>query len=260
MKSASHLLLAVALLFGSSAVVFGGNVRMDYDHSVNFSQYHTYSWGQVKTSDPFYVDRIKQAVNQHLQAKGWRLVPSGGAVTIFATDNVHNQKETQTMYDGLGGGWGGGWGWGGWGWGWRMGARYRRRHDHDDESAGREPGDRYVRQHFEEAAVEMPGHGRSLDKCEQEYETAGWGYRQDVQGFSAEAEQLTVGREAYTAAWRMVEPYITYGTLGITTDRSAVPVLRRGPCSSSARSAQTSSAGTNHPDQPGPTGDSGRSS
>jgi hypothetical protein len=117
MKSASHLLLAVALLFGSSAVVFGGNVRMDYDHSVNFSQYHTYSWGQVKTSDPFYVDRIKQAVNQHLQAKGWRLVPSGGAVTIFATDNVHNQKETQTMYDGLGGGWGGGWGWGGWGWG-----------------------------------------------------------------------------------------------------------------------------------------------
>jgi len=117
MKSASHLLLAIALLFGSSAVVFGGNVRMDYDHSVDFSQYHTYSWGQVKTSDPFYVDRIKQAVNQRLQAKGWRLVPSGGAVTIFATDNVHNQKETQTMYDGLGGGWGGGWGWGGWGWG-----------------------------------------------------------------------------------------------------------------------------------------------
>ena len=110
MKSASHLLLAVALLFGSSAVVFGGNVRMDYDHSVDFSQYHTYSWGQVKTSDPFYVDRIKQAVNQRLQSKGWRLVPSGGAVTIFATDNVHNQKETQTMYDGIGGGWGGGWG------------------------------------------------------------------------------------------------------------------------------------------------------
>ncbi len=117
MKSASHLLLATALLFGSSAAVFAGNVRMDYDHSVNFSQYHTYCWGQVKTSDPFYVDRIKQAVNQRLQSKGWRLVASGGAVTVFATDNVHNHKETQTMYDGIGGGWGGGWGWGGWGWG-----------------------------------------------------------------------------------------------------------------------------------------------
>jgi len=38
-------------------------------------------------------------------------------VTIFCTDNLHNQKETQTMYDNFGGGWGAGWGWGGWGWG-----------------------------------------------------------------------------------------------------------------------------------------------
>jgi hypothetical protein len=52
-----------------------------------------------------------------LQAKGWQLVPSDASVTIFATDNLHNQKEVQTMYDGLGGGWGGGWGWHGWGWG-----------------------------------------------------------------------------------------------------------------------------------------------
>jgi hypothetical protein len=36
---------------------------------------------------------------------------------IFATDNVHDQKQVQTMYGGMGGGWGGGWGWGGWGWG-----------------------------------------------------------------------------------------------------------------------------------------------
>ena len=70
----------------------------------------------METSDPFYVDRIKQAVNKELQAKGWQLAPSGASVTIFASDNIHNQKEVQTMYDGFGGGWGGGWGWGGWGW------------------------------------------------------------------------------------------------------------------------------------------------
>jgi Domain of unknown function (DUF4136) len=117
MKSGANLLLAGALLLGSSVVALGGNVRTDYDHGANFTQYHTYSWGKVQTSIPFYATRIKQAVDQRLQAKGWQLVPSGGAVTIFATDNVHNQQEVQTFYDGLGGGWGGGWGWGGWGWG-----------------------------------------------------------------------------------------------------------------------------------------------
>ena len=117
MKHASHLALAAALLFASSVAAFAGDVRTDYDHGANFAQYHTYSWGQVKTSDPFYVARIKQAVDQQLQAKGWQLMPSGGTVTVFASDNLHNQKETQTMYDGIGGGWGGGWGWGGWGWG-----------------------------------------------------------------------------------------------------------------------------------------------
>src|SRR5271170_3169022 len=117
MKQLWKIMLAGALLFGSASSVLADNVRTDYDHGVNFTQYHTYSWGQVQTSDPFYVDRIKQAVDQQLQAKGWQLVPSNGSVTIFASDNLHNQKETQTMYDGFGGGWGGGWGWGGWGWG-----------------------------------------------------------------------------------------------------------------------------------------------
>jgi Domain of unknown function (DUF4136) len=121
MKRGLHLVLAGALLLGSSVVALGDNVRTDYDHQANFSQYHTYSWGKVQAADPFYVSRIQQAVNTQLQAKGWQVVPSGGSVTIFANDNLHNQQETQTMYDNLGGGWGGGWGagwgWGGWGWG-----------------------------------------------------------------------------------------------------------------------------------------------
>lgn len=105
------------LLLGSAIAALGDNVKTDYDHGANFAQYHTYSWGKVQTADPFYVSRIQQAVDSQLQAKGWQRVPSGGAATIFATDRVHNQKEVETMYDGLGGGWGGGWGWGGWGWG-----------------------------------------------------------------------------------------------------------------------------------------------
>ena len=109
-RYAQTLLLAIALI-GSSMAAFAANVRTDYDHSVNFSQYNTYSWGKVHTSNPFFASRIQGAVDQQLQAKGWKLVPSGGAVTVFATDNIHNQQEVQTMYDGWGGGWGYGWGW-----------------------------------------------------------------------------------------------------------------------------------------------------
>src|ERR1700761_4548011 len=114
--------LAVALI-GSGSLAFAGNVQTDFDHSANFSQFTSYSWGSVKTTDPFYVSRVQSAVNQQLQAKGWQLVPSGGSVTVFATDNVHDQQQIQTMYDGLGGGWGAGWGWGGWGWGGGWGPR-----------------------------------------------------------------------------------------------------------------------------------------
>jgi hypothetical protein len=95
MKYGLHLALAGALLLGSSVVALGDNVRTDYNHQVNFSQYHTYCWGKVQTTNPFYVARIQTAVDKQLQAKGWQLVPSGGSVTVFATDNLHNQKETR---------------------------------------------------------------------------------------------------------------------------------------------------------------------
>jgi hypothetical protein len=99
------LLLAAALV--GTATAFAGNVQTDYNHAANFSQYKTYSWGKVQTTDPFYVGRVQNAVNQQLQAKGWKLAPTGGSVTVFATDNIHDQKQIQTMYDGLGGGWAG---------------------------------------------------------------------------------------------------------------------------------------------------------
>jgi hypothetical protein len=117
MKRYWQAIALAAALMVPAGNAFAGNVQTDYDHSVNFTQYTTYSWGKVQTTDPFYVNRVQTAVNQQLQAKGWKLVPSGGAVNIFATDNVHDQKQIQTMYDGMGGGWGGGWGWGRWGWG-----------------------------------------------------------------------------------------------------------------------------------------------
>ena len=41
-----------AICLGAALPAHAADVRTDYDHSANFSQYHTYSWGDVKTSDP----------------------------------------------------------------------------------------------------------------------------------------------------------------------------------------------------------------
>jgi hypothetical protein len=86
-------------------------VVTDYDHSANFSQYHTYSWGHVHSSDPLFEQRIRDAVDHDLQAKGWQQVPEGGDVTLTAVLIKREQAEYNTFYTGLGGGWR----WHGWG-------------------------------------------------------------------------------------------------------------------------------------------------
>ncbi len=100
------------LLAGSMALA---DVRTDYDHNANFTNYHTYSWGPVTTDNPLFQGRIKSEVDKELQAKGWQMVPSGGQTTVFATGNIKDEKSLETNYNNLGGGWGRGWGYGGFG-------------------------------------------------------------------------------------------------------------------------------------------------
>jgi hypothetical protein len=115
MKFVVNCALTAALLIGATSMALADSTKSDHDHGVDFSKYHTYSWGKVTTANPFYVERIKQAVDRSLQARGWSLVPSGGDATIFARDRIHNEQELETTYMGMGGGWGGGWGWNRWG-------------------------------------------------------------------------------------------------------------------------------------------------
>lgn len=104
-------LVALSLVLFSCA----DKVETDYDRNVDFSQFRTYSWGQVKTDNPLNGDRIRSAIDKQLQAKGWQLTPSGGDITVFFTDRVQNQQYLETTYNNFGPGWGHGWGWGGWG-------------------------------------------------------------------------------------------------------------------------------------------------
>jgi hypothetical protein len=100
----------IALLFATAS--FAQQVKTDYDRSADFSQYKTYSWEKVQTEDPLLVDRIKEAVNAALTAKGWTPVESGGNVAIVAMEITQNKRTLNTFYDGFGGGWrwGGGFG------------------------------------------------------------------------------------------------------------------------------------------------------
>jgi hypothetical protein len=96
--------VGIALLFASASVA--QQVKTDYDRSANFSQYKTYSWEKVQTQDQLWVDRIKEAVNTALAAKGLTPVESGGDMAIVAIEMTKNQQTLNTFYDGFGGGWG----------------------------------------------------------------------------------------------------------------------------------------------------------
>jgi len=109
MRLPSKIAVSVGLMLGLATVSFTQQVKSDYDHGANFGQYKTYSWEKVQTKDPLLVDRIKDAVNSTLAAKGWTLVPSGGDVEVFAIETTQNQQTLDTFYNGFGGGrrWGG---------------------------------------------------------------------------------------------------------------------------------------------------------
>jgi len=93
--------LIICLAMASSAQ----QVKTDYDRNANFGQYKTYTWEQVKTKNDLLVDRIKNAVDNALQAKGWTQVDSGGDVSVVAMAMTRDEQTLTTFYDGFGGGW-----------------------------------------------------------------------------------------------------------------------------------------------------------
>jgi len=109
MKLQNKVLVSIATFFVFIVASFAQQVKTDYDHNANFGQYKTYSWEKVQSKDPLMVDRIKEAVNRALAAKGWTQVDSGGDVCVMAIEITQNQQTLNTFYDGFGGGrrWGG---------------------------------------------------------------------------------------------------------------------------------------------------------
>ncbi len=113
MKTQAKLLLPAVL---ASAFVLYAAVHTDYDKKADFSKYHTYSWIGVKAGDSLWQDRITNAVDRALSAKGWQKVGSGGDASVSAFGRTTEKDTLQTFYDGYPG-----WGWRARWWGGGMG-------------------------------------------------------------------------------------------------------------------------------------------
>ena len=106
MKPISRTAVCTVFFLVALGTALAQQVKTDYDHQANFSQYKTYSWQEIKPANSLWDARIKNAVDAQLTAKGWTQVASGGDVAVVAIKTSQTQRSLQTFYDGFGGGWG----------------------------------------------------------------------------------------------------------------------------------------------------------
>jgi len=93
-----------------ATAMFADRVSTDYDHAEDFNQIKTYSWSKIQTKDSIWDNRVKDAVDKELAAKGWTQVASGGDVALVAVEKTSVHQQYDTFYNGFGGWrrWGGG--------------------------------------------------------------------------------------------------------------------------------------------------------
>ena len=104
----NRLAVAGAAALLTSACGYGIKASSDYDHSVNFASYHTFSVMKGNScGNPLSDQRIAADVTSALTSKGWREVPEGEAQAAVVVHTSTKTKHTySTFYDG----------WNGWGW------------------------------------------------------------------------------------------------------------------------------------------------
>ena len=98
----------LAVMFLIATLAFGEKVTTDYDRSTDFSQYKTFMWiKSPETKDPLMKDRLIEAVNAKLTAKGLQLVTDNADLGLAVNVATTEKHTLNTFYNGFGG-----WGWG----------------------------------------------------------------------------------------------------------------------------------------------------
>ncbi|HEX9201602.1 MAG TPA: DUF4136 domain-containing protein [Acidobacteriaceae bacterium] len=97
--------LVAAVLFGvatAGAPILAQTVTIDYDHTVNFAKFKTYTWNKVHATDPTVENRITLALNRDIAGRYMTEVAKGGDVTIAAVEATRDKDEYTTFYTSLG--------------------------------------------------------------------------------------------------------------------------------------------------------------
>jgi hypothetical protein len=102
-----------ALLFG--APLLAQDVNVDYDHSYQFNQMKSYSWGKIQATDPLVEPRISAAIDHVIQGYGFNesAKDKKGDVIVTAVE-ANNPQQYVAFYRGMSNlDWHRGWGSGG---------------------------------------------------------------------------------------------------------------------------------------------------
>ena len=107
-----RVLAFVVVTLVLAATAFAQKTNIDWDRSANFAEFHTYAWEpSPHPAQGFWNQRIVDAVNRELQAKGLKMVDSNPDLWVVYSKSIHDQKQVI----GTGYRMGPGWGWGYWG-------------------------------------------------------------------------------------------------------------------------------------------------
>lgn len=109
-------MLATAL-FGvamAGTPILAQTATVDYDHTVNFLKFKTYTWAKVHATEPSAEGRIPIALNRTMAGKYMTETSMGGDVTITVVDATKDKQEYAGFYNSISHfSWQRGWGSGG---------------------------------------------------------------------------------------------------------------------------------------------------
>jgi hypothetical protein len=96
-------MLAVAL-FGvaiAGTPIVAQTVTVDYDHSVNFLKYKSYTWDKIHATDPGVETRIIIAMDRDLAGSFFHQEAKNGDVTIAVVEATQDKQEYSDFYSRL---------------------------------------------------------------------------------------------------------------------------------------------------------------
>ena len=106
------LIAAAMVLMLASVGAVTADTKTDYDHHVNFANYHTYAWKNLPSEDPIVNNslvqsRIRNAVNEKLSIRGFHEVKQNPDLYLVAHVSAQTVQDIDYYPSG--------WGWGYWG-------------------------------------------------------------------------------------------------------------------------------------------------